>query len=519
VTSRRHAGSGQFGFLVNKSGVGRRLRLVRMRRAGNLLSVEWMRQRSAWWSSLAALVLFGCGIPDWGTSDPPAADCSEGAEECSGDGSLRICARFDADYTYWASQSCPAASVCRSFGDGSGSCVLPGVACDAGATSTCANGAVHACAGGLALAEETERCTGDASCALVAASTVRIPSSGDTVAVCTIDPSPCKPAVKSECRDGAVFECSPEGYPLSRSDCPADEPCTEGAIATETLAVARCNPQIPCPPEQGSECSNNEVYYCDGVFRVVREDCGEHTCVDVGSFGACYRASDGPAELSWQTIPGGAFVAGDPHSGEPGGTVNLESYEMLSTEVTVGQFMSCVAAGSCVAKPASRITVPGEPSGDLPMTSVDALQARAFCAMVGGTLPTEYEWEYAARNAGANVDYPWGDAAPTCSKAVIGYPAADENHPDAACARNVVPPCSRAPDITAQGVCDLVGDVSEWVLELPDVAGKTATRGANAFTDPTYRDGASIWVQDLLTDTAYTTTVGFRCVRHAQVAP
>ena len=394
---------------------------------------------------------------------------------------------------------------------------MPGVACDAGTTSTCVNGAIHACAGGLALAAETERCTGDAKCALVAASTVRIHPSGDTVAVCTIDPSPCKQNVESECRDGAVFQCSPEGYPISRSDCSADEPCTEGKIRTETLPVARCNPQIPCPPERGSECSNNEVYRCDGVFRIVNEDCGEHTCVDVGSFGACYGASDGPAELSWQTIPGGTFVAGDPQSGEPGTTVNLESYEMLRTEVTVGQFMSCVAAGSCVAEPASRI-IPGEPSGDLPMTAVDATQALAFCATVGGTLPTEYEWEYAARNAGAQVAYPWGDAAPTCSKAVLSDAVANEKHPDPGCDGNLVPACSRAPDITAQGVCDLVGDVSEWVLELPDVAGKTATRGANALTDPTYGDGASIYVQQLLPDTSYSHTLGFRCVRHAQVA-
>jgi sulfatase modifying factor 1 len=152
------------------------------------------------------------------------------------------------------------------------------------------------------------------------------------------------------------------------------------------------------------------------------------------------------------------------------------------------------------------------------MTSVDATQARAFCAAAGGTLPTEYEWEYAARNAGANVDYPWGNAAPTCSKSVIGNAVAKDKQ-DPACAGDVVPACSRAPDITAQGVCDLVGDVSEWVLEVPDVAGETATRGANALTDPTYRDGASIGVQELLPDAAYDTTLGFRCVRHAQVAP
>ncbi len=476
-----------------------------------------MRTRCAWWSALAVLTLSACSLGDWGAeNEPQAADCAEGAERCQDDASALDCTHYtDGDYNYWRPAPCPGTSVCR---DEVGTCVLPGVQCDPRAASTCVNGAIYACADGMVLARRRTECTGDAACTSVPASSMVTRAPGaDTAAVCTIDPSPCKPFVDSECRDGAVYECSPQGYPVSRVDCPVDAPCTEGTLATETFPVAQCNPEFACPPAGKTECANGKVYRCEGELRISVENCAEFSCFDVGGFGACYRSPTGPEELEWQPIPGGSFAVGSPQSGAEREQVTLEPFEMLRTEVTRGQFMRCVAAGMCDAGSVPRFS--GEPSGDLPAVLVDAVQAKAFCLSVGGALPTELEWEFAARNAGEDVSYPGGDAAATCSRAVVRNAVANDDHPDPACAKSFLPGCSRTPDITAEGVCDLVGNASEWVLEIPDVPGKTAVRGANAFTDPTYGDGVTIFDEQLSADNGASTSTGFRCVRHPVAGP
>jgi formylglycine-generating enzyme required for sulfatase activity len=82
-----------------------------------------------------------------------------------------------------------------------------------------------------------------------------------------------------------------------------------------------------------------------------------------------------------------------------------------------------------------------------------------FCAWVGGRLPTESEWEYAARNRGA-VRNPWGDEPingvqerANIGEYTLGWGAGQN-------------PCTAAPlGITQQGVCDLIGNVDEVVLD------------------------------------------------------
>jgi formylglycine-generating enzyme required for sulfatase activity len=71
-------------------------------------------------------------------------------------------------------------------------------------------------------------------------------------------------------------------------------------------------------------------------------------------------------------------------------------------------------------------------------------------------LPYEAEWEYAAKNRGQDVIYPWGNASPSCNNAVMyegGY----------GCGRNGTwPVCSKTAGNTANGLCDMVGNVKEW---------------------------------------------------------
>ena len=115
------------------------------------------------------------------------------------------------------------------------------------------------------------------------------------------------------------------------------------------------------------------------------------------------------------SVPAGTFPMGcdsSRASERPRHLVNVAAFAIDATEVTTRDYEACVAAGAC--KP------PGEASqcNDArtkpthPANCVDWNDAHAFCAWAGKRLPTETEWEYAARGDDDRA-YPWGDAAPS----------------------------------------------------------------------------------------------------------
>jgi len=99
----------------------------------------------------------------------------------------------------------------------------------------------------------------------------------------------------------------------------------------------------------------------------------------------------------------------------PAGEVWVQTFFMDKTEVTYGAYQLCVEAGRCKpAKPAyNDFSRPNQP-----MVGMTWYLARDYCLAVGKRLPSEAQWERAARGPD-NADYPWGNGPPTCARAVV----------------------------------------------------------------------------------------------------
>lgn len=159
--------------------------------------------------------------------------------------------------------------------------------------------------------------------------------------------------------------------------------------------------------------------------------------------------------IQWVRIPGGSFLMGSGDWDEaPAHRVIVKPFEIAKTEVTNKQYRACVEAGVCRPK--------DEYSGgaDHPVFDVlDWKEAWRFSEWVGGRLPTEAEWEFAARNAGRDVNYPWGNDEADCARAVMDDGGIGCGH------GSTWPVCSKSAGNTKQGLCDMAGNVAEWVQD------------------------------------------------------
>jgi formylglycine-generating enzyme required for sulfatase activity len=119
-------------------------------------------------------------------------------------------------------------------------------------------------------------------------------------------------------------------------------------------------------------------------------------------------------------LPGGKFWVGSPSSEEraddesPRYLTELAPFCLDETEVTVAAYAACVAAGACPGRPASKIlcNFGRDERAAHPMNCLDWTAADAYCRTRSARLPTEAEFEYAARGGSEYRRYPWGDASP-----------------------------------------------------------------------------------------------------------
>ena len=177
---------------------------------------------------------------------------------------------------------------------------------------------------------------------------------------------------------------------------------------------------------------------------------------DVPSDGKWIRSLDG---MTMILIPEGEFIMGaEGGENQPSHRVFLNDYWIDQTEVTNGMYALCVKDGVCQepsqADSHTRESYYGNSTyADYPVIYVSWDQAQAYCHWVGARLPTEAEWEKAARGTDER-QYPWGNEAP--SNLLLNY--GDQ-------IGDTTPVGSYPSGASPYEVLDLSGNVWEWVAD------------------------------------------------------
>lgn len=249
-------------------------------------------------------------------------------------------------------------------------------------------------------------------------------------------------------------------------------------------------------------------------------------------------------------IHGGAFVSGPPpgqlerYAGPSGIYENVAhevtTFDIDRHEVTVADFQACVKAGGCDvdvaranvtewahegARDECNVVLGVSPTRELaylgkkdreghPVDCLAMWEAELYCKWAGKRLPTSVEWEFAARSRTTQYMWPWGSDESKCRAHTTST-----YHKPKVCPRRegTTEVCSYPEGNSEQGVCDFVGNVSEWTTYPeghPHSAGAGQRGGTyEEITEP-FKD---VFIRRLetLAEERYrqAIAVGFRCAR------
>ncbi|MEM9455328.1 MAG: SUMF1/EgtB/PvdO family nonheme iron enzyme [Myxococcota bacterium] len=167
-------------------------------------------------------------------------------------------------------------------------------------------------------------------------------------------------------------------------------------------------------------------------------------------------------------IAEGVFEMGsnDSEDEKPIRHIFVETFLLDETEVTVAEYRDCVTNGRCSAPGTGTYCNWDEADREHhPINCVDWKQASLYCSAAGGRLPTEAEWEKAARGTDART-YPWGDRPePSCDHVVMD----DYASGGLECGmESTMEVGSKTQGVSPYGAQDMAGNVWEWVADWYD---------------------------------------------------
>jgi iron(II)-dependent oxidoreductase len=211
-----------------------------------------------------------------------------------------------------------------------------------------------------------------------------------------------------------------------------------------------------------------------------------------------------PAATFWM----GCDEAVDPECQEdelPGREVTMTAFVIDQREVTRGDWRECEAAYACAP--------PGVDAPDwAPVTGIPKEDAEGYCQWRGMGLPTEAQWELAARGTDARL-YPWGDESPSCDLANLRR-----------CDRGLQAPGQHPDGASPYGLLDMTSNAWEWVSDFyspdwyadgddsdptgPTAGGLQTVRGVDHYTDDAPLRASDREIAILGASSAL---VGFRC--------
>jgi formylglycine-generating enzyme required for sulfatase activity len=176
-------------------------------------------------------------------------------------------------------------------------------------------------------------------------------------------------------------------------------------------------------------------------------------------------------EVTWVDVPAGGFLMGsatsDAFAGsdeKPQHTVYLDAFSIMQIEVTNAMYAKCVEVGACE-PPSSRASFnpinrshyyENPEFANYPVVYVSWEDASNYCAWAGGRLPTEAEWEKAARGSDGRL-YPWGDELPDAQRGNFDGNVAD-----------TTPVGAYPTGVSPYGALDMAGNVREWTADWYD---------------------------------------------------
>jgi serine/threonine protein kinase len=228
--------------------------------------------------------------------------------------------------------------------------------------------------------------------------------------------------------------------------------------------------------------------------------------------------------VSMVLIPAGDFTMGSNDTGDagvrPAHTVYVDAFYIDKYEVTNEMYDACAYAVEC-RKPqqsgsATHSTYFNNPVfANYPVIFIDWKMARAYCEWRGARLPTEAEWEKAARGTDERT-YPWGNEAPNCSYANL-----------TGCNGDTTPVDQYEQGLSPYGVYGMAGNVWEWTSTLfklypydasdgredPDSLGKRVARGGSWHTIGGNAGNARTDTRLELDPGYYGAYVGVRCAQ------